>query len=1586
MYKSRIWQRSLSNNNKNDYIIKKLKHMKKLITFLTLLTLFFTTAWAEELTATLDMTTSQTSPVTVNGVTFSWNSNVVTGTYNYSGFKNSAEMTVTLPEGATLTQISKVNGSWEDGATITVYAGESYNGTPIVASIIQGTNSYNISSNNTGNKYFFENYSSKNAYIRNLSITYSISSTKYNVTCNENIDNGSISVNPTEFAEGSTVTITAEPNNGYKLNTVTVTPENGTAPDATINGNIATFIMPACNVEVDATFTETVTTHYKLVESADDLVAGAKYILAGKTENSTTYDALLGVITDNYGSIVTSGFSYDPSNNVLAVEDVYAATPLTLGGQMGAWTFHNGSGYLNLPSDGNYLNTVDEVGDLSKWIIVTSNLPSSTDLIQIQLKNTTLGTTKFRYLEYNSTGLRFAAYEDPLSPVALFKEVEANAVAASVTEIKALEDGTVFEYTGENLVVSGQGGRHLYAQDDNAGVHFFDAPINYNFKDIIPAGFIATKTTHNGALELVNIQNMSEATDTGVLPVVELTPADVTQNNPFIYALIRNALIEKPGEFFTINANGSTVSLQEAFDVETPIVGRTYNIYGVTNWNGDPRFMPLSYEVEGLHNITCKAFTDIPLHDGTYKEGGGTVVAKFNGTTVDKACSGEVITLDIVPKSGYTFSSVTVNGEVITPENGVYSFVMPDEDVEVNANFVASGYPITVVSSDGEHHGTYNGPNFATVGETVNFTITDLAEGYSVMGVSATFINKNGGTTSVTVTKENGVYSFGMPPFPVTIKVHYSHHLLVSGDWNLVTNASQLEAGHKYIIVHQDSENPSAMSTTQNRNNRGTTGIELKEENTIATITNEDTQVFTLEGNASGWYFNAGNGYLYAASSANNWLRTGHQKNNDAKATISLENGIASIVFQGSNTHNDLRYNPNSNGEPLFSCYLGTSELPKVSLYTRGEFNPGELETLNPPEFWPDPSELQPEGFYVELWTEYEDMGAIYYMLDPTTAPTQTIDVINNGKRCDYGYGWGDFYVSGPGPHHIYAVVEVEYEGRKYYSKIIAHEVYNTYALGDWKLLTNTRDLFVGQYEYIIVNDDFDKAVGSYDETNKRFNAVPCNENNNVVFDPSFETATVNSEDVKIFSLEFVQGSGTWREGYLYDTGGYYYHGTGPMSYYEEQYPPTIVRTQEPQKPEDLVWAYNGGYTGYVYLEHDNSNIVYNIDKGYFDCYNWNYPLKTDPDQRTKIRMYYRAKPISLADLCRSGNVRGEYTISDELIAVACAEDDWGNVYLWCKDQGNASINPSLIDPNNLPEGMEDFMMVHEGGFEGSEWDQSNWIALRFSNGGYRGGTSDLYNTIKDYVGWKLKTKTVKGVYVDKNNYQLDVTTTNLETSGNLGYTLNRYSPANFLTSNHNGNATGHAADGITPLGKHYFFMNPKIQEVCEITFAVWNGNYFVLPDRETGNASNIYGAFYVDWIFNNMYAENPETGEVLYDLYDDLVVGAAYKFKAIVQKPAIIKKSGAPSLRDGETTGHTPGNYDPDWSNYIVYPFDFSPEENIITGIETMNFNVGNGEVKSVKYVNVAGIVSDRPFDGVNIVVTEYTDGSRTTTKMIRK
>ena len=51
-------------------------------------------------------------------------------------------------------------------------------------------------------------------------------------------------------------------------------------------------------------------------------------------------------------------------------------------------------------------------------------------------------------------------------------------------------------------------------------------------------------------------------------------------------------------------------------------------------------------------------------------------------------------------------------------------------------------------------------------------------------------------------------------------------------------------------------------------------------------------------------------------------------------------------------------------------------------------------------------------------------------------------------------------------------------------------------------------------------------------------------------------------------------------------------------------------------------------------------------------------------------------------------------------------------------------------------------------------------------------------------------------------------------------------------------------------------------------------------------------------------------------------------------------------------------------------------------TGVENVN---ADREVAAVRYINVAGQESETPFSGVNIVVTTYTDGTTSTTKVVK-
>lgn len=93
---------------------------------------------------------------------------------------------------------------------------------------------------------------------------------------------------------------------------------------------------------------------------------------------------------------------------------------------------------------------------------------------------------------------------------------------------------------------------------------------------------------------------------------------------------------------------------------------------------------------------------------------------------------------------------------------------------------------------------------------------------------------------------------------------------------------------------------------------------------------------------------------------------------------------------------------------------------------------------------------------------------------------------------------------------------------------------------------------------------------------------------------------------------------------------------------------------------------------------------------------------------------------------------------------------------------------------------------------------------------------------------------------------------------------------------------------------------------------------------------------------------------------------------------PAVVETApsqGAPRRAD---TSLTPADFD-----YYVAEGECEVEltSGIITGVNNVNVN---RDIQSVTYVNPMGQVSSRPFRGVNIIVTRYSDGTSTTRKAI--
>ena len=176
-----------------------------------------------------------------------------------------------------------------------------------------------------------------------------------------------------------------------------------------------------------------------------------------------------------------------------------------------------------------------------------------------------------------------------------------------------------------------------------------------------------------------------------------------------------------------------------------------------------------------------------------------------------------------------------------------------------------------------------------------------------------------------------------------------------------VTSASGLEAGASYLIVaHHDDFGALALGY-QKSNNRNAVVVDEDGESitvTLGTDPNSTTDVFavTLGGETGAWTFfdEVKGGYLYAASSSGNQLKTQTTLDANGQWSITFNNdGTAEVIAQGDNTRNNMRFNPNTtNGDPLFSCYAETSNVDtRVSFYKTGSA-PIEPEPSNyPTEF-----------------------------------------------------------------------------------------------------------------------------------------------------------------------------------------------------------------------------------------------------------------------------------------------------------------------------------------------------------------------------------------------------------------------------------------------------------------------------------------------------------------------------------------------------------------------------------------------------------------------------------------------------------
>lgn len=401
----------------------------------------------------------------------------------------------------------------------------------------------------------------------------------------------------------------------------------------------------------------------------------------------------------------------------------------------------------------------------------------------------------------------------------------------------------------------------------------------------------------------------------------------------------------------------------------------TKTVFGTPSGSTLPTLWTANHEVALSLNLGSKKQSSAPV----VNEGGAT--ANFEAEIVDDKSGSysfyAISPYDAVVGVNSSYKSINVN----FPTAQTPSATSPDELAQILYGEYAAGstFP-TSVTMEFKHLSAYG---------KISFSNLSLAEGESIASVSLTAsenwagryyyyaedhdtfskgdfaANSASKTITIHTTSSSDIW-FGCAPVDLggkTVDVvittntgsTYSKTITIpagkaftSGNVNaftinmngitaddavvytLVENVADLSADNKVIIVAADAD--VAISTTQNSNNRGQAAI-TKSGKTISSP-GADVQIFTLKaGTASGtWAFYTGTGYIYAASSKSNHLKTEETLSGNSSWVITISGGATSVVAAGTNTHNTLQYN---SGSSIFSCY-GSASQGAVAIYKEG--------------------------------------------------------------------------------------------------------------------------------------------------------------------------------------------------------------------------------------------------------------------------------------------------------------------------------------------------------------------------------------------------------------------------------------------------------------------------------------------------------------------------------------------------------------------------------------------------------------------------------------------------------------------------
>ena len=317
--------------------------------------------------------------------------------------------------------------------------------------------------------------------------------------------------------------------------------------------------------------------------------------------------------------------------------------------------------------------------------------------------------------------------------------------------------------------------------------------------------------------------------------------------------------------------------------------------------------------------------------------------------------------------------------------------------------------------------------------------------------------------------------------------------------------------------------------------------------------------------------------------------------------------------------------------------------------------------------------------------------------------------------------------------------------------------------------------------------------------------------------------------------------------------------------------------------------------------------------------------------------LYEGTSTSTLANLAVNGAEGTAYQVNDVMVVAKKFQKNNKN-YIVVKDAAQAV--------RNLSAPTDDDKFFNINGNKQEEYTQNNWMLVSLP--------VELYNQVNE----KNTVTSITGTLTEKTNVAMEATNVVFENATN-DFAPNTYCPINFMgESSVKGNNPAYTSS--------YYFATPKANEYANVVWAVYNGTdgAFYLPVHQgSANAQEFKAAFKVDYSLNSV--ATPE-----------LVDGDMYSFEALVKEMAVAttdaKSAPRKTAYDSTVAPST---------KFVVYPLDLD-DKKVATGVNDVN---SAKEVKGVSYFNMMGVESAQPFDGVNIMVTTYTDGTSSAAKVLR-